>query len=46
MRATVKGIRIAGISSSVPQGKHSIVTTPEHLSQVEAEKISASIGVR
>lgn len=46
MRATVKGIRVAGLQAAVPVPRHSFVETPEHMTPEEAQKLFASIGVR
>jgi 3-oxoacyl-[acyl-carrier-protein] synthase III len=45
MKATVKGVRIAGLQAAVPVARHSFVETPGPLSAEEAQKLYASIGV-
>jgi 3-oxoacyl-[acyl-carrier-protein] synthase III len=45
MKATIRGIRIAGMQAAVPIPRHSFVETPEHLTPDEARKLYAAIGV-
>jgi 3-oxoacyl-[acyl-carrier-protein] synthase-3 len=45
MKATVKGVRIAGMRAAVPTPRHSFVETPEHMTPEEAQKLYTSIGV-
>ena len=47
MKATIKGVRIAGIVTSVPETRHSVLDAPTNAeSKQEAEKLTDSIGVK
>ncbi|GGF24022.1 3-oxoacyl-ACP synthase [Aliidongia dinghuensis] len=46
MKATINGVRIAGLHAAVPTQRHSFVETPEMFSPEEARKLATSIGVR
>jgi 3-oxoacyl-[acyl-carrier-protein] synthase III len=45
MKATIRGVRIAGMRAAVPVPRHSFVETPEHMTPEEAGKLYAAIGV-
>ena len=45
MKATIKGVRIAGIQAGVPTPRHSFVETPAPFTAEEAQKLYGSIGV-
>src|ERR1700735_845261 len=46
MKATIEGVRIAGIATGVPVARHSFTETPEIFTADEAAKLADSIGVR
>jgi 3-oxoacyl-[acyl-carrier-protein] synthase-3 len=45
MKATIEGVRIAGMRVGVPQSRHSFVETPEMFTVEEATKLANTIGV-
>jgi 3-oxoacyl-[acyl-carrier-protein] synthase-3 len=46
MKATIAGVRIAGIATGIPVNRHSFVETPEIFTAEEAVKLADSIGVQ
>jgi|AGTN01.1.fsa_nt_gi 3-oxoacyl-[acyl-carrier-protein] synthase III len=46
MKAKISGVRIAGLACAVPESRHSFLETPDILTDAEAEKLAAAIGVR
>jgi len=45
MKATIEGVRIAGLRAAIPTPRHSFVETPEMFAPEEAQKLATTIGV-
>lgn len=45
MKATIEGVRIAGLRAAIPTPRHSFVETPEMFTAEEAQKLATTIGV-